>query len=123
MTLPDSVIHPLGLAGFALALVFGAIAAVSTASRRWLVPTAACLAAVSIAGGIALEWRRSEPLATQEDVKRVPSPDPGASSLVPGPVTAGGDCSFAAGGVTIGGSVDIACNKSEGATAVPPQRP
>jgi hypothetical protein len=53
--LPKLVTHPLGLAGYALALVFGLIGKLGPSDRLpWLLPSAIVLAAVSIVGGLLL---------------------------------------------------------------------
>ena len=51
------VTHPLGLAGFALFLVFGYLAkAKRNDERRWLAPAAVVLALAALAGGILLSY-------------------------------------------------------------------
>jgi hypothetical protein len=56
------ITHPLGIAGFALALVFGVVGRVIVQKHRkniqWIVPAAYALAAVCIVGGLALAYRR-----------------------------------------------------------------
>jgi hypothetical protein len=52
---PKPITHPLGLVGYALALVFGLIAKFGPSDRYpWLFPAAIALAAVSIIGGLLL---------------------------------------------------------------------
>ncbi|SRR6266404_4526750 len=52
---PKLVTHPLGLAGYALALVFGLVGKFGPSDRwPWLFPAAIALAAVSIVGGLLL---------------------------------------------------------------------
>jgi hypothetical protein len=51
------VVQPLGLAGFALFLVFGFIArAKSGDRRRWLPPVAVAMACLALIGGLALAY-------------------------------------------------------------------
>lgn len=51
------VTNPLGLCGFALFLVFGALArARRLRERRWVAPAAVSLAALALMGGLALAW-------------------------------------------------------------------
>lgn len=53
--LPKIVTHPLGLAGYALALVFGLISKLGPSDRvPWVAPAAVALAAVCIIGGLVL---------------------------------------------------------------------
>ena len=59
------VTHPLGLAGFALFLVFGYLArAKQNAERRWLSPAALALAVIALAGGLLIAY------------KQIPKPSP-----------------------------------------------
>jgi len=52
---PKLVTHPLGLAGYALALVFGLIGKLGPSDRwPWLLPAAIALAGVSVVGGLLL---------------------------------------------------------------------
>jgi hypothetical protein len=54
------VTHPLGLAGFALFLVFGYLArAKRNDERRWLSPAAVVLALVALAGGLLIAYRQA----------------------------------------------------------------
>ena len=51
------VVQPLGLAGFALFLVFGVLARVKrNDQRRWLSSVAVAMAFVALIGGLALSW-------------------------------------------------------------------
>ena len=53
------VTDPLGLAGFALFLVFGYLAkAKKSNQQRWLAPLAVCAAIAALAGGLALSYVR-----------------------------------------------------------------
>lgn len=58
MRLNEVVTNPLGLAAYALALVF-AVAGVKQAAqdRRWILPVAVALAALAIVGGLFLSFR------------------------------------------------------------------
>lgn len=54
------VTDPLGLAGFALFLVFGLVAKTRKSSeRRWLAPVAVCLAVAALLGGLTLSYLKS----------------------------------------------------------------
>lgn len=54
------VTDPLGLAGFALFLVFGLVAKTRKSSeRRWLTPVAVCLAIAALLGGLTLSYIKS----------------------------------------------------------------
>jgi hypothetical protein len=54
------VTDPLGLAGFALFLVFGMVAkARKSTERRWLAPVAICLAVAALVGGLTLSYVRT----------------------------------------------------------------
>lgn len=49
------VTNPLGLAGFALFLIFGLIAKVKRSDeKRWITRVAACMAIAALAGGVAI---------------------------------------------------------------------
>jgi hypothetical protein len=68
------VTDPLGLAGFALFLVFGYVAKVKQASeRRWLAPLAVSAAIVTLAGGLTLSYFRTSTSAGQADKKPAPT--------------------------------------------------
>ena len=55
------VVHPLGLAGYALACVFGLLAKFGpTAQYPWLAPVAVAMAFVALVGGLLLGWRRRQ---------------------------------------------------------------
>jgi hypothetical protein len=56
-----AVTDPIGLAGFALSLLFGVVALVvkrRKPSSAWIVPTGLILATVCILGGLGLAWQR-----------------------------------------------------------------
>ena len=58
------VTHPLGLAGFALFLVFGYLAKVkSKDERRWLSPAAVCAAVLALGGSLILAYIQTAKLA------------------------------------------------------------
>lgn len=51
------ITNPLGLAGFALFLIFGQLARVKRSNeRRWLAPAAAIIAIAALAGGLVLDY-------------------------------------------------------------------
>ena len=103
------ITHPLGLTGFALALVFG-VAGIFAHSRRakapkWLPGVAVTLAAVCLVGGL---------LLAREELKTKGA----ASAAVPYQQVGGGnaaathgDCAPALAGVAVGGSLSTNCNK------------
>ncbi len=54
-----AVVHPLGLAGYALACVFGLLAKFGPiAQYPWLVPVAIAMAIVALIGGLLVAWRQ-----------------------------------------------------------------
>ncbi len=56
------VTEPLGLAGFALFLVFGVLARIKRDDeRRWLGPLAMAMAVVALTGGLALAYLKTPP--------------------------------------------------------------
>ena len=59
----EVVVHPLGLAGFALFLVFMLLAGTMRRSeRRWVVPVAVAMAVIGLVGGLGLAyWQGREP--------------------------------------------------------------
>jgi len=60
------VTDPLGLAGFALFLVFGFLARVGfTKKQRWLAIGAFAMACVALIGGLTLSWRKAAPATVQ----------------------------------------------------------
>jgi hypothetical protein len=75
------ITDPLGIAGFALSLVFALTTRVISQKRkaqtRWLAPAAYTLAAICIVGGFSLAWHR-ESIA-------VPPPAPTPAALAPPP--------------------------------------
>ena len=73
------ITNPLGIAGFALALVFGVVSRVVVQKGRkntqWIVPAAYALAAACVLGGLALAYHR-------ESIARSARPEPaGAPAL------------------------------------------
>jgi hypothetical protein len=53
------VTHPLGLAGFALFLVFAYLAKVKrNDERRWLSPAAVALAVIALLGGLLIDFKQ-----------------------------------------------------------------
>src|SRR5215472_5764380 len=68
------VTEPLGLAGFALFLVFGVLARLKAKDeRRWLAPVASAMAFLALAGGLVLAYFKAA-LAPQPAVKNQPAP-------------------------------------------------
>lgn len=62
------VTDPLGLAGFALFLVFGFLAKVGLAKgQQWLTISAVSMAAIALIGGMLLSWQRNEATHLQEN--------------------------------------------------------
>lgn len=70
------VTDPLGLAGFALALVFGVLSPILARKggrdSRWFVPAAYALAAVCVLGGLALAYQRASSAAATKS--QIPAP-------------------------------------------------
>ncbi|SRR6266849_7956140 len=70
---PKLVTHPLGLAGYALALVFGLIGKLGPSDRLpWLLPSAIALAAVSVVGGLLLARVQMQTQANKSRGKQAP---------------------------------------------------
>ncbi len=68
------VVQPLGLAGFALFLVFGLIARSKRAGeRRWLSVTAAVMACAALIGGMALAFVKERGAAAKPAAPQVQS--------------------------------------------------
>jgi hypothetical protein len=84
------VVQPLGLAGFALFLVFGSIArAKSGDQRRWLAPVAVAMACFALIGGLALAYL-STAAAPPSKSAAAPAGQPAAPQL-PSIQTTGSD--------------------------------
>lgn len=77
------ITHPLGLAGFALALVFGIISAKGSEQVSWLAPVAASMAVLALAGGLYLSYldKKPKPITDAESSSKVPAPS--AATLPP----------------------------------------
>ncbi|MBX3671264.1 MAG: hypothetical protein KF778_22940 [Rhodocyclaceae bacterium] len=90
------LIHPLGLAGLALFLVFGVLSR-KRAAPRWWPKAALSLAAFALVGGLGLAFFQ---------VSNAYKPEPGqAAGAAPGPVNKArteGDCAPAMAGVSPG---------------------
>lgn len=87
------VTEPLGLVGFALALVFSVLGALRDAPR-WLLPVGIALAAACIVGAFALAWQQGAP--------------PAAAPANPsGQAETRGDCAPALAGVVVSGNLEI----------------
>jgi hypothetical protein len=68
--------EPLGLAGFALFLVFGALSRIKKdKERRWLGPLAMGMAVLALTGGLTLAYLKSQPQATPQSTP-APAPQP-----------------------------------------------
>ena len=73
--------HPLGLAGFALFLVFTLVAkAKQRSERRWLSPAAVLIALVALLGGLSLDYRQLS-IDTQSTPKVGTSPAQASAPL------------------------------------------
>ena len=70
------VTHPLGIAGFALALVFGVVSRVMAQKRnkntQWIVPAAYALAALCVVGGLALAYRHESETSMATKIAQPP---------------------------------------------------
>jgi len=101
------ITEPTGLIGFALSLVFGVLS-VRKGTPSWWPAAAMILAAVSIAGGLFLAFKKVEGDAARLEVERVeaakaavgPTPAPGDR------VKSAGPCSPVYSGVTVGGNME-----------------
>jgi hypothetical protein len=61
------VAQPLGIAGFAMSLVFGYLArAASRDQRKWLAPSAAAIAFACVIGGFALAYQQTTAKSNQQ---------------------------------------------------------
>jgi hypothetical protein len=70
----SAVIHPLGLAGYALACVFGLLARFGpTDPYRWLTPVAVTMAVVALVGGLLISILK-KPTAKEKSSKVVDGP-------------------------------------------------
>ena len=68
------VVHPLGLAGYALACVFGLVARFGpTAQFPWLAPVAVAMAVVALLGGLLLSLQRRQPRGARPSNYESPS--------------------------------------------------
>ena len=76
----EVVTHPLGLAGFALFLVFVLLARTKKrAERRWVVPVAIGMAVIALVGGLGLAyWQSREPKTAD-----LPQTTPSAGQAAP----------------------------------------
>jgi len=110
------VTDPLGLVGFALALVFGVASQIVRRRHgtrgQWMVVAAYVLAAVSVVSGLAIAYRRASPVvpAPANPVQGTPAlaaPAPAAPSLTIDRIEQHGNTNIA--GVQ-GGTVDIKSN-------------
>jgi disulfide bond formation protein DsbB len=72
------LVHPLGLAGYALFLVFGLLArATRRDERRWILPVALAAAGIALFGGIGLAYQDVDHAAHQKSAAQpTPSPTP-----------------------------------------------
>lgn len=119
------VTHPLGLAGFVLFLVFGALGKIkSKDERRWLAPAAFGLAAVCLLGCVLLAYQ-------QTSAQQTSGPGPGgtpqqATKSLAQSATA--DCALVSQSSTgagspnvncVNGSVTINVDQSSGTKAAP----
>lgn len=114
----DIIIHPLGLAGFALSIVFGLLAKRSSGSAYpWLAPVAVAMAFITLLGGLGLAFQqapRSSAPSSESTLKPETQPPEAPSSSMartPAPVspstkqhTTGAQSPAVSG---VGGNVDI----------------
>lgn len=113
------VTEPLGLGGFALFLVFGALSRIKRDSeRRWIAPVALGMAVIALAGGLMLAYvKAAQPAVTL----KAPAPHPAAPAQVNQQVqqTTTGPGSPAVQGVQ--GDVTITVDQSSGTFQKKPQ--
>jgi hypothetical protein len=79
----EVVTDPLGLAGFALFLVFGAAASYGfRRGQTWLPKAAVAMAVVALVGGLALSWQTRDSRAAREAEAKshIPSSQPPPTS-------------------------------------------
>ena len=82
---PRLVTHPLGLVGYALALVFGLIGRFGPSDRwPWLLPAAIALAAVSVVGGLLLARVQIQAKAAKPRGAQTASAAAGATQVTSG---------------------------------------
>lgn len=63
------LLHPLGLAGYVLFLLFGLLSRVKSRSeRRWILPTSLIAACIALLGGIGLAYRDVQSQASKNVV-------------------------------------------------------
>lgn len=68
------VTEPLGLAGFALFLVFGVLSRVKTGKeRRWLAPVASAMAVLALAAGLGLAYLKTAAVPQPPPKAQVPA--------------------------------------------------
>jgi hypothetical protein len=73
----EIVTHPLGLAGFALFIVFSLLARMGSSGRwPWLAPAAVTMAFIALLGGLGLAFRQSHQTAVQEKPDRAAGEKP-----------------------------------------------
>lgn len=97
------ITEPMGLAGFALSLVFGVLSVRKGMPPWW--PTAAMiLAAVSIASGVFLTFKKVE--ADTARVETAKATVPASESVRGGTTKSEGSCSPVYSGVTVGGNME-----------------
>jgi hypothetical protein len=104
---------PLGLAGFALALIFGVIAKWGPRYPKWLMPTAIILAAATMIFGLVISLRPSPQLTERPSGAEVLQKNQNNTIHVDqqGTINAEtqGPCSAAQVGVNIGGDQNTQC--------------
>ena len=101
------ITEPMGLIGFALSLVFGVLS-VRKGMPTWWPVAAMTLAAISIAGGLFLAFKKVEGTTARLEVEKAE-----AAKAVATPPSAAGDqpktsgpCSPVYSGLTVGGSME-----------------
>jgi len=112
------VTEPLGLAGFALFLVFGMLSRLKVKQeRRWLGPVAAAMAVLALAGGLVLAYFRTA--AIPQPAQKAP-PAPSQTNTAVQQTTAGKGSPIVQG---VQGDVTITVDQSEGARPKPKPAP
>jgi hypothetical protein len=113
------ITHPLGLAAYALASVFGLLAAFGPTDKYpWLLPVAVTMACVTLVGGLALAFKGAY---TQSTIEPSPAPKSAPSAkrkATPKPAPAAGITQHTKGDQSpnvadVGGHVDITYGESE----------
>jgi hypothetical protein len=71
------LVHPLGLVGYVLSLLFGSLSRVRRRDeRRWILPLTLALAIIALLGGLGLAYRDVSGKVRQTVIVPAPKPEP-----------------------------------------------